>query len=313
MSILLRLRRSGTTFLTSLPNLVWGHRNFSRRMAAILMLAAGMRVAAVAQNPGDPLFCQPNEGVNFLIVNGGAGVFTVDPDCYNNNINNDTTTTITTTQGGTLTLTRTPSAGNYVYTPPTANYTGLDTFTIGVTTVFNAAGGPGSAGGTVRPGGATTLTVTLVVIPATTQLGVGIGASPTLVPVPAGYITGCGAQGNAGAGPPPAAVSGCITGIVRGTQAPSHGSLSISGNSLLYTPNGTYAGSDTFTYQAVGINTDGSNALNSGNVTVQVGPNGAAPSATPAPPTVVLLGIGLLGLASMEAWRKLRRAREASF
>jgi hypothetical protein len=87
---------------------------------------------AYAQNPGDPLFCQPQEGVAFLIVNGGSGVFTVDPDCYNNNINNDVTTSITTGQGGTLVLTRTPTAGNYAYTPPTPTFTGLDTFSIPV-------------------------------------------------------------------------------------------------------------------------------------------------------------------------------------
>jgi hypothetical protein len=246
-----------------------------------------------AANPGDPLFCQPQEGVAYLIVNGGGGVFTADADCYGNNINNDTTTSITTGQGGTLTLTRAPGSGNYAYTPPTPGFTGLDTFSIAVTTVFNAnAGGTGSAGGTVRPGGPATLNVTLNVIPATTTL-MANGAAVT-IPVPAGAISGCSPVGNAGQGPVAGAVYGCITGITNGLVAPAHGTLTRSGNTLLYTPTAGYSGPDTFTYEALGVNNDGSNALNSGEVTVQV--TVTAPPSTLNTPT--LTGWGMLFLSA---------------
>ncbi|MGO9230427.1 MAG: hypothetical protein ACLQKA_14650 [Bryobacteraceae bacterium] len=110
---------------------------------------------------------------------------------------NDTTTTITTSQGGTLTLVATPTAGNYTYTPPTPTFTGLDTFSIAVTTVWNGAGGTGSAGGTARPGGAATLNITLNVISATTTLEEA-GDASVLLPVPAGSVSGCSAPGNEG-------------------------------------------------------------------------------------------------------------------
>src|ERR1035438_10643564 len=75
-------------------------RNLVARIRRVTLLLALACLVCTAQNPGDPLFCQPQEGTTFLIVNGGAGVFTVDPDCYNNNANNDTTLTIATGQGG---------------------------------------------------------------------------------------------------------------------------------------------------------------------------------------------------------------------
>ncbi len=221
--------------------------------------------AAGGSNPGDPLFCQPQEGITYLIVNGGSGVFTADADCFNNNLANDTQTSIPTAQGGTMTLSA--GTGNYVYTPPTPTYVGVDFFTIGVTTVWNSAGGPGSAGGTSTPGGPATLDVILNVLPASVTL---VANSPTLVAMPAGYISSCSAAGNPGEGPVAGAVYGCVTKIVAGTVGPSHGALSTSGNTLLYTPTAGYAGSDTFTYQAEGVNNDGNTALNSGDITVNV-------------------------------------------
>ncbi len=175
-------------------------RRLARIASTALLLALTCVVVpnlAGANNPGDPLFCQPQEGTTFLIVNGGSGVFTVDADCYSNNMANDTTTTITTSQGGTLTLVATPTAGNYTYTPPTPTFTGLDTFSIAVTTVWNGAGGTGSAGGTARPGGAATLNITLNVISATTTLEEA-GDASVLLPVPAGSVSGCSAPGNEG-------------------------------------------------------------------------------------------------------------------
>jgi hypothetical protein len=239
-------------------------------LLAYLSGSANLSFGTVADNPGDPLFCQPQEGVGFLIVNGGAGVFTANSDCYNNNTNNDTTLSISTTQGGTLTGTRTASSINYIYAPPTPGFTGTDTFNIPVTTAWNSAGGTGSAGGTARPGGPTTFTVTLNVLPATTTLSV-IAGKATPVPIPAGSISGCTNLGNPGQGPPPGAVTGCVKGVIAGSVAPAHGTLRSAGaGALTYTSTAGFVGTDTFTYQAVGANTDGTFALNSGNVTVQV-------------------------------------------
>ncbi len=243
----------------------------TQTILVVAALVAAMAGIASAQSPnlGDPLFCQPQEGVAFLIVNGGAGVFTADGDCYGNNPNNDTTLSIATGQGGTLAGTRSGSQINYVYTPPTPTFTGLDTFSIPVTTVWNGAGGTGSAGGTARSGGPATLNITLNVIPATATLtAAGVA---TAVPVPPGSITGCTTGGNAGLGPVAGAILGCTKGVVAGTTRPSHGTLTAAGAGLLrYTPTPGYTGPDTFQYQAVGINTDGTFALNSGNVTVSV-------------------------------------------
>jgi len=247
----------------------------------MVAFAAAMANNASAQaNTGDPLFCQPQEGVQFLIVNGGAGVFTANADCYNNNASNDTTLTITTGQGGSLNGTVAGASINYIYTPPTPTFTGLDTFSIPVTTVWNSAGGTGSAGGSAPPGGPATLNITLNVIPSTTTFAVP-GAA-TLVPVPAGSLTGCTVGGNAGRGPAPGAQYGCINGIKQ-ASAPSHGSLSTSGNTLRYTPTPGYSGPDAFSYQAYGVNCDGSNALNSGAVSVQVTVTAALSMATASP------------------------------
>jgi hypothetical protein len=285
------------------------NRRLARIARTALLLAVTCvvaRKAAYAQtNPGDPLFCQPQEGTTFLIVNGGSGVFTVSADCYNNNINNDVTTSITTGNGGTLTLTRAATAGNYAYTPPTPGFTGLDTFSIPVTTVWNGAGGTGSAGGSARPGAAATLAITLNVIPATTTLAAAGVA--TLVPVPAGSVSGCTAVGNAGLGPAAGAVLGCITGVRSGGTNPAHGTLTTSGNTLRYTPTAGYVGADTFTYDAVGVNTDGTRSLESGAVTVSVTVSAPAPGG-PLPPTWTLL---LLGIASLAFFKSLRRMRRA--
>jgi len=172
-----------------------------------------------------------------------------------------------------------------------------------VTTVWNGAGGTGSAGGTVSPGGPATLNITLNVIPASTTFT--IGSAPALLPVPAGSVSGCTAPGNPGLGPAAGAIIGCVTGIIAGGTNPAHGTLATSGNTLRYTPNAGYIGTDTFTYEAVGVNTDGSSALESGPVTVFLTVSG---SNTPLPPTWSLL---LLGIAIVGIFKSLRRMRRA--
>jgi hypothetical protein len=240
--------------------------------------------ASVGSNPGNPLYCDPNEGVVFLIVNGGAGVFTIYEDCFGNNINNDTTTSITTGQSGTLVATLESPSANYVYTPPTPTFTGLDTFSIPVTTVWNGVGGTGSAGGSSSPGGPATLAITLNVIPSTVTLTAN--GAPVTVPVPAGSVSGCTVGGNALLGPAPGAVYGCVTGVIAAGTAPSHGTLSTSGNTIKYTPTNGYSGPDTFQYSAVGVDAEGANELQSGLVTVQV----------------VVIAAAVVGVPTLGAW-----------
>jgi hypothetical protein len=157
-----------------------------------------------------------------------------------------------------------------------------------VTSVFNSAGGTGSAGGTVRPGGPATLAITLDVIPATTTLNVPRVA--TTVPVPAGHRLHGAWQLRQG--PAPGAIVGCITGIIQGSLSPAHGTLTTVGSGLRYTPNAGFGGTDTFQYQAVGTNTDGINALNSGNVTVTTTVTMPSPASVP---TLGTWGRALLG------------------
>jgi large repetitive protein len=280
----------------------------SKTGTTVFLIAAGAILAplAQAQNPGDPLYCQPNEGNTFLIVNGGGGIFSVGADCFADNPANDTQNTITTSHGGTLTLSNGAFSSNYTYTPPTPGFTGLDTFNINVTTSVNGAGGPGNGGG-----GPVTDAIILNVLPATVTLSV-VPNTPTMVPIPAGAVTGCGAQGNPGVGPASSVVSGCTTAIGLGPflSPPSittaHGTVTTSGNALLYTPNPGYVGPDTFTMQVFGVNTDGNTALNSGNVTVNV-TVGTVPT-TPAPSSLILTGIALFPMLGWMLWRRRQAA-----
>ena len=188
----------------------------TRFMMAVAILGI-CATGAFARNPGDPLFCQPQEGTTYLITNGGTGVFTADADCFANNPNNNTSLFITSAHG-TLVGTNAPGGTDYVYNPTTGTFVGLDTFSIPVTTVWNSAGGTGSAGGTARPGGPATLNVTLNVIPGSVMFQ-DVRNLPFLLPVPAGSVTGCTPPGNAGRGPSATDVVGCITQIATGFGA----------------------------------------------------------------------------------------------
>jgi hypothetical protein len=270
-------------------------------IAAIAGLACLTAPQARAQaNPGDPLFCDPNEGIAYLIVNGGSGIFTVNSDCYGGNPALDTQTTIATGQGGTLN--KVGSTLNYTYTPPTPAFTGQDTFSINVTTVCNRVGGTGSAGGTTCPGGSATLNLILNVIPATSSFTTPANTAFN-IPIPAGSISGCSAVGNGGNGPVVGAVYGCTTAVIHGAGTnPSHGTLSVSGSTIVYTPTSGFAGVDAFTYQVQGVNDDGNTALNSGNVTAQI--TVGFFTSSPIPPTWILM---ILALGSWGLWINRKR------
>jgi uncharacterized protein with beta-barrel porin domain len=256
-------------------------------LTAALALPGIGGTTAFANNPGDPLFCQPQEGVGYLITNSGSDVWTVDSDCFANFNPGVPATltsqaTITTTQGGTLTLTVTPSGGNYVYTPPTASFVGVDSFSFTVTTEWNSAGGTGSGpGNTTSHGGPFTFTgssaIQLNVLNATDSM-TGLKNTTVAVPLPASSIAGPCTVGNLVVGPAAGAITGCVTAVSNLPPSgfplslePSHGTLSRTGSTgLSYTPTAGYYGLDTFNAFALGANTDGPTALSSGQITYTV-------------------------------------------
>jgi hypothetical protein len=285
------------TVARAYPIYRWRARGNSLRIAmpavwaCLVLCSQGPLKASINDKPGDPLLCAPVVSTTVLVVNGDAGIFSengaivsVNAECYTVAIPTPPPS-LATTQGGTLTwggFTAFHSgAGQFsdfiiLYTPPTLNFTGTDTFTLPVGASSNTPGGPGAFGG-----GAGNITVTLNVIPATTTLAAGTGVA-ALVPVPLGSVHGCPvAPVNGGNGQPAGTQYGCITGVIAGRMAPSHGMLSTTGSTISYTPTLGYTGSDTFSYQAVGIDDYGVAGLNSGDVIVNV-----TVSATPPVPTV---------------------------
>jgi IPT/TIG domain/Bacterial Ig domain len=258
--------------------------------ACLVLCSQGPLMAALPDKPGDPLLCAPVASTTALIVNDSLGIFTVNNNCYTLKTANQLPSPITTTQGGTLSngfsAFHTGAGQNldflYFYTPPTAGFVGTDTFTLAVTSSSNTPGGPGAFSG-----GSGNIVVTLNVIPASTTLAAGTGVA-ALVPIPSGSVHGCpAAPVNGGNGQPADTQYGCITGVIAspvsdfGRVLPTHGTLSTSGSTISYTSTLGYLGTDTFTYQAVGIDDNGVRALDSGDVTVTV-----TVSSTPPAPTV---------------------------
>jgi len=150
------------------------------------------------------------------------------------------------------------------------------------------------------------MTITLNVIPATMPMNVMSGA-PTLVPIPTGSVSGCGAQGSSGQGPPPGTINGCVTAVSRisplgtvASLAPTRGTLTNSGNTLLYTPSSpAFSGTDKFTVFVEGVNTDGQMALSTDEVlvTVTVSPNLAyVPTLGTVGMIILAIGLSLLGM-----------------
>lgn len=260
-----------------------------KKLAPLFLLSALFfphSAMSATPNPGDPLYCQPDEGATFLIVNGNAGVFTTGTDCYSpfTDVNNNNVTVQPT--HGTLTS---DGTGNYVYVTTNPNYTGLDTFSVHVdTSTSYTSGGPGNFSG--GPG---TVPVTFNILPSslspvTTPYGTAVQFS-----VPAGSVTPC------------PATFGCVTAGVVGSIHPAHGTLTFSGLNARYAPATGFSGTDTFTIQALGINNDGAQALDSGDISVSVTVGPPAPS-VPALGTWGMIALaGLLVLAGSR-WMRTR-------
>ena len=246
----------------------------SGKLAPLFLLSAMLlphSAMSATRNPGDPLYCQPNEGATFLIVNGTTGVFTTDSDCYSptSNVNNNNVTVPPT--NGTLTS---DGTGNYVYTTTSPTYTGLDTFSVHVdTSTGYTSGGPGDFGG--GPG---TVVVTLNVLPSTMTATVAAN-SFVQIPIPPGSVTPC------------PATYGCVTGGRIGAIHAAHGFVTFNGMTISYAPFTGYSGTDTISFQAVGRDNYGANQLNSTDIVVSV---------TITPAAVPTLGNwALLALASL--------------
>jgi hypothetical protein len=304
-------------------------RMLSCRFLLWLCIAAWPLLAGPAafanDNTDNQLRCRPNFGINFLINNGAtspSNVFRAHWFCFDTFLTQTDKNTINlgenqinTTQGGQLNLvapiTQTAQNAIYAYTPPSPGFTGLDTFTFHVLTVYNDEGGPGSQGGTRFPGGPADLTITLNVLPAVTTMTAASDSGPVNVPIPAGSISGCQAdQGNPGEGTPPGIITGCVAGgsenpdfIVTPADAPrpaqpQHGTLTqVTPTTLQYTPDPGYLGPDSFGYYALGMNTQdipraGFFGLYTGPITMNVMVVPAAPTLSPW--AIALLAAGLL-------------------
>jgi len=254
----------------------------------ILALIIPHSAMSATPNPGDPLFCQPDEGATFLIVNGTTGVFTTNNDCYSpaSHVNNNNVTVQPT--HGTLTS---DGAGNYVYVTTDPNYTGLDTFTVQVER--SVGYGPGSPGSFA--GGAGTIPMTFNVLPSTLTATKGFGTA-VVIPVPPGAVSPC------------PATYGCVTGATFGSVLPAHGNLVFSGLTATYTPANGYSGTDTFAIRALGINHDGTSALNSGNIMVTVTVGSAPASGVPVLGTWGLIALAGLLLIAGCRWMHTRAA-----
>ncbi len=133
-------------------------------------------------------------------------------------------------------------AGDVVTYTPTANYYGADSFTYTAT-------GPG---GTSAPA---TVSVTVANPPAP------VAADKNGVAVPyAGTGTAIDLS---------TSITGVHSGIAVGTT-PAHGTVTVAGDVVTYTPNATYYGADSFTYTATGPG--GSSAPATVNITVGLPP-----------------------------------------
>src|ERR1035441_5178125 len=143
----------------------------------LFVLIVPHSAVSATRNPGEPLYCQPDEGATFLIVNGTAGVFTTDSDCYSPTSNkNNNNVTVQPTQG---TLTS-DGAGNYAYVTTDPNFTGLDPFSVHVdTSTGYTSGGPGDFAG-----GAGTVNLTLNVLPSSLAGLTTPSGTAVQIPVP---------------------------------------------------------------------------------------------------------------------------------
>lgn len=246
---------------------------------------------SATRNPGDPLYCQPDEGATFLIVNGTTGVFTTYNNCYSPSSNVNNNNIVSQPTHGTLTS---DGAGNYVYATTDPNYTGLDTFSVHVDrSISYTTGGPGDFA--EGPG---TIPLTFNILPSSLPAVTTQPHTAVQIAVPAGSVTPC------------PGTFGCVTGGVVGSIHPAHGTLVFSGLTGTYTPAAGFSGTDTFTIQARGRNNDGANALNSGDISVSVTVTAPAPTVESVPALGTWGMIALAGLLVLAGctWSRTRVA-----
>ena len=209
------------------------------RVVLALMALAVPATRAMAQF--NILYCQPNEGNTFNIQSGGT--FDIATDCGSSNI-------VTGPAHGTLTADGTDEYGDpqYLYTP-TSGYTGTDAFTVYVSTSTAYSGQQGNFGG-----GGGNETITLNVMPAPPSVSNASAATAYNTAVTINLAPD---------------ITGQNISSVNVIGGPSHGTTSVSGEVVTYTPSTTfYGGTDAFYYSA---NNSGGTS-NTGTVTVTVGP-----------------------------------------
>ncbi len=174
--------------------------------------------------------------------------------------------------GGQITYTITPGAGGARATFPAASGCTLMSTTVAIcpiaTTTGIATSPPFTANGTA---GSFTIFATTRGVSSTTTFtetnttSVGTGTAPTTVADTATVTTGLSVSISVLANDTPGTPAATITAV--GT--PLHGTATISGVSITYTPTGSFTGTDTFTYTI-------SNSAGSSTATVTVTVNAAA-------------------------------------
>jgi hypothetical protein len=220
------------SYLMKLPLAI--RSRVSRKWVALFFGLWAMVTPAFAQY-NEPLYCQPNEGNTFTIKSGGT--FSIDSDC-------GTSTIVTNPTHGTLTLS---GYQTWVYTA-TNGYLGSDIFTVHVST---SVGSPGGQGNFNEGGGNETITLNITQsAPATAS----VTATTPYNTVKTIDLT--------------SSITGNSITSVNLYGAPSHGTATLSGDVLTYTPTSTfYGGTDQFYYTATNSGGTSSPAL----VTITVG------------------------------------------
>ena len=261
-----------------------------------------------------------------VTVNGTAVTSGSPSGSINLNVGQNTITTVVTAQDGTtistytVVVTRAPSAvatlsnlalssgtlaptfasGTTSYTASVANSVTAITVTPTVAdatatvTVNGTAVASGSASGSITlPVGNTTITVVVTAQDGTTNSTYTVVVTRAIDPPVAGAVTAAVPYGSTGTAINASLSGGATASIAIATQ-PSHGSVTINGTTMTYTPASGYFGTDSFTYTAT--NATATSAPATVSITVATPPPPSAQTGTASVTSSTVQGGGSVGV-----------------